>query len=189
VSRHRRTRALAPLALASLLTLGLAGGALGKCNHDPEAECPAGVVAIIDSNGSLTAGAPETIGIWIHEGEEPFLADAVTVVLTRVGDGTTIHAIAARTAWDGRWEATVELPAGGAWAVAAEVTGQGYSGVHTLDALQVEPPPAAMRAGAGAAGASLPAMPWLGLAALVALAAGIAGLMAMTRRRQATLQG
>jgi hypothetical protein len=32
-------------------------------------------------------------------------------------------------------------------------------------------------------------MPWLGLAALVALAAGIAGLMAMTRRRQATLQG
>ena len=186
--RHRRTRALAPLALASLLTLGLAGGVLGKCNHDPEAECPAGVVAIIDGNGSLTAGAPETIGIWVHEGEEPFLADTVTVVLTRVGDGTTIHAIAAQTELDGRWEATVELPAGGTWAVAAEITGQGYSGVHTLDALQVEPP-AALPPGAPTPVAPIPALPWVGLTALAAVAAGIGGLMVLTRRRQAALRG
>ena len=94
VSRHRRTRALAPLALASLLTLSVAGGVLGKCNHDPAAECPAGVVAIIDGNGSLTAGSTETVAIWLHEDEVPYLADAVNVVFTRVGDGTTINVIA-----------------------------------------------------------------------------------------------
>jgi hypothetical protein len=187
VSRHRRTRALAPLALASLLTLGLAGGVLGKCSHDPEAECPAGVVAIIDGNGSLTAGTLETIGIWIHEDEEPFLADAVNVVFTRVGDGTTISVIAAQTELDGRWEASVELPAGGIWAVAAEVTGQGYSGVHTMDALQVGPP--APAAGTRNAGSPITVMPWLALAAVAALVAGIGGLMAVSRRRQATVQG
>jgi hypothetical protein len=188
VSRHLRNRALAPLALASLLTLGLAGGVLGKCNHDPEAECPAGVVAIIDGNGSLTAGTTETVAIWVHENEEPYLADSVSAVFTRVGDGTTIHAIAARSALDGRWEATVELPAGGVWTVAAEITGPGYSGVHAMDALQVEPP-AAPPAGAPPSTGSIPVMPWLGLAALAALAAGIGGLMAVTRRRQAAIQG
>jgi hypothetical protein len=188
VSSHLRTRALAPLALASLLTLGLTGGVLGKCNHDPEAECPAGVVAIIDGNGSLTAGTSETIAVWLHDGEEPFLADAVNVVFTRVGDGTSISVIAAQTELDGRWEATVELPAGGTWAVAAEVTGQGYSGVHPMDALQVEPP-AAPPAGVPAAATPVPVLPWLGLVALAALAAGIGGLIAVTRRRQATIQG
>jgi hypothetical protein len=95
---------------------------------------------------------------------------------------------AARTNLDGRWEATVELPTGGTWAVAAQVTGPGYSGVHTMDALQVEPP-AAPPAGAPRSGAPLPVMPWLGLAALAALAAGIGALLAVTRRRQATVQG
>lgn len=188
MSRLLRARAVAPVALASLLTLSLAGGVLGKCNHDPEAECPAGVVAIIDGNGSLTAGTTETVAIWIHEDEMPYLADAVNVVFSRVGDGTTINVIAAQTNLDGRWEATVELPAGGTWAVAAEVTGPGYSGVHTMDALQVEPP-AAPPAGAPSGGSPLPVMPWLGLVALGAVAAGIGGLMALTRRRQATVQG
>jgi hypothetical protein len=188
VSRHLRTRALAAFGLSSLLTLGLAGGVLGKCNHDPEAECPAGVVAIIDGNGSLTAGTAETIGIWIHEEEEPYLADSVNVVFTRVGDGTTINVIAAQTDLDGRWEATVELPAGGTWAVAAEVIGPGYAGVHTMDALQVVPP-ASPPVGGTRSGAPVPVMPWLGLAAFAALAAGIGGLLAVTRRRQATVQG
>jgi hypothetical protein len=161
---------------------------LGKCNHDPEAECPAGVVAIIDGNGSLTAGTTETVAIWLHEEEAPYLADAVNVVFTRVGDGTTINVIAARTDLDGRWEASVELPAGGTWAVAAEVSGPGYAGVHTMDALQVEPP-AAAAAGTSPSGSAIPLMPWFGLAALAALAAAAGGLMAITRRRQAAVQG
>ena len=181
-------RAVVPLALASLLTLALAGGALAKCNHDPEAECPAGVVAIIDGNGSLTAGSTETVAIWLHEDEVPYLADAVNVVFTRVGDGTTINVIAAQTELDGRWEATVELPAGGIWSVAAEVTGPGYSGVHTMDALQVEPP-AAPPAAAPATGSPPSLAPWLGLIALAALAAGLGGLMAATRRREGAIQG
>jgi hypothetical protein len=161
---------------------------LGKCNHDPEAECPAGVVAVIDGNGSLTAGAPETIGIWIHDGEEPYLADAVSVVFTRVADGTAVNVIAAQTELDGRWEATVELPAGGIWSVAAEVTGQGYSGVHAMDAIHVDRP-AAPPAGAPTPVAPIPVLPWVGLTALAALAAGIGYLMVLSRRRQAALRG
>jgi hypothetical protein len=186
VSRHLRTRLLASTALAALLTLGLAGGVLGKCNHDPEAECPAGVVAIIDINGSMTAGSTETVGIWIHEDEAPYPADGVEVVFSRVGDGTTIRAVAEPTELVGRWEATVELPAGGTWAVAAEVTGPDYAGVHTMDALQVQPPAAP----AGAARATpIPVMPWLALVILAAVVAGIGGLTAVTRRRQAPVQG
>ena len=71
---------------------------------------------------------------------------------------------------------------------AAEVTGQGYSGVHTLDALQVEPP-AALPPGAPTPVAPIPALPWVGLTALAAVAAGIGGLMVLTRRRQAALRG
>jgi hypothetical protein len=178
---------LASIALGALLSLGLAGGVLGKCNHDPEVECPAGVVAIIDLNGSMTAGSTETVGIWIHEDEAPYPADGVEVVFSRVGDGTTIRAVAEPTELVGRWEATVELPAGGTWAVAAEVTGPDYVGVHTMDALQVQPP-AATPAGA-APTAPIQVMPWLGLLVLAAVVAGIGGLTAMTRRRQAPVQG
>jgi hypothetical protein len=178
---------LASIALAGLLTLGLAGGVLGKCNHDPEVECPAGVVAIIDLNGSMTAGSTETVGIWIHEEETPYLADGVEVVFSRAGDGTTIRAVAEPTELVGRWEATVELPAGGIWGVVAEVTGPGYSGVHAMDALQVEPPAAAP--GPAAPSAPLQVMPWLGLVILAGVIAGIGGLTAMTRRRQAAVQG
>jgi hypothetical protein len=134
----------------------------------------------------MTAGSTETVGIWIHEDEAPYPADGVEVVFSRVGDGTTIRAVAEPTELVGRWEATVELPAGGTWAVAAEVTGPDYAGVHTMDALQVQPPAAP----AGAAPATpIPVMPWLGLLVLAAVVAGIGGLTAMTRRRQAPVQG
>jgi hypothetical protein len=56
-----------------------------------------------------------------------------------------------------------------------------------MDALQVEPPGAAP--GGAAPSAPIQVMPWLGLLVLAAVVAGIGGLTAMTRRRQAPVQG
>ena len=94
---------------------------LGKCNHDPDEVCPAGVVATFDPGGSVTAGSTETVGVWVHDGEVPYAADRVAIVFSRVGDGTVLRVDATPTSLVGRWEATVELPAGGTWALAADI--------------------------------------------------------------------
>jgi hypothetical protein len=190
MSRLIHTRALVPLAVASLLTLTMAGVALGKC-QDPNSDevCPAGMVATFDSGGSLTAGTTETVGVWVHGGEVPYAAEAVTILFSRVGDGTLLRVEASPTDLVGRYVATVELPAGGTWSLAAEVQGADFSGSLPLDTIQVNPPAAGPVAEPGSAPAPFPFTPWLGLAALAALAAGLAGAMAMTRRRQATVQG
>jgi hypothetical protein len=186
VSRSIRSRFLLSLVGATALVLATTGGVLGKCDHEPEEVCPAGVVATFDPGGTLTAGTATTVGVWVHEEEVPYVADRVEIVFSRVGDGTVIRVPAAPTAMVGRYVATVELPAGGTWSLAADVTGPDFAGSLTLDAIQVNPP------ADGSAGAPSPAPPLPVLAAilLAALAMGVGGgLITMSRRREAAAQG
>lgn len=185
------TRALVPLVAASCLILATAGGVFGKCNHDPEEVCPAGVVATFDPGGTLTAGSTETVGVWIHEGEVPYAADRVEIVFSSVSDGTVLRVAATPTSLVGRWQATVALPAGGTWTLAADVAGPDFAGSLTLDTIQVEPP-VAPPAGAPSTTPTgpLPGVPWVALAAIASLAAVLGGgMMARNRRRQAAAQG
>ena len=183
-------RALVPLVVATCLVLATAGGVLGKCQHNPEEVCPAGVVATFDPGGSVTAGSTETVGVWIHDGEVPYAADHVAIVFSSVGDGTVLRVDATPTSLIGRWEATVELPAGGTWALAADIAGPDFAGSLTLDPIQVQPPPAAPPAGAPSAIPGLPVLPWVALAAIATLAAALGGgIVARNRRREASAQG
>jgi len=180
-----------PLVAATCLFLATAGVVLGKCNHDPEEVCPAGVIATFDAGGSLTAGSYETVGIWVHEGEVPYPADRVAIVFSRVGDGTVLRVDASPTSLVGRWQATVELPAGGTWALAADVAGPDFAGSLTLDAIEVGPPVAAAAGGPSTTpGVPLPVLPWVALAAVATIAAALGGgIVSRNRRRGATAQG
>jgi hypothetical protein len=144
------------------------------------------VVATFDPGGTLTAGTTATVGIWVHEAEVPYVADSVEIVFSRVGDGTVIRVPATATAMVGRYVATVELPAGGTWSLAADVTGPDFAGSLTLDAIQVNPP------AGGSAGAPSPAPPLAALAGILLAAVAMAvggGWLAMSRRREVTAQG
>ena len=73
------------------------------------------------------------MGVWVHDGEVPYAADRVAIVFSRVGDGTVLRVDATPTSLVGRWEATVELPAGGTWVLAADISGPDFAGSLTLD--------------------------------------------------------
>jgi hypothetical protein len=186
--QENRFRGLVSLALASILTLAAAGTVLGKCTHDPEAECPAGMVATFDPGGTLTAGSTRTVGLWVHDGEVPYVAEAVTIVFSRVADGTVIRVAASPSDLAGRYVASVELPAGGTWSMAAEVQGTDFAGALPLDAIQVSPP-VVTPGDPGPSAAPIPLTPWLGLAVLAAVAAAMGGALTVARRRQATATG
>jgi hypothetical protein len=133
-----RFRLLFPIVAASALLLATAGGVLAKCEHDPSA-CE-GMSATLFPGGTLMAGGSETVGVLVLEDEQPFAATAVELVFNRVSDATTIRAVASPVGPDGRWEATVTLPAGGTWTTAAVVQGPGYAGTFSLDTISVQPP-------------------------------------------------
>jgi hypothetical protein len=191
VSHRIQLRVLLSLVAAATLVLAAAGGVLAKCEHpDADGVCPAGMVATFDPAGTLTAGSTETVGVWIHEGEVPYAADRVEVVFSRVGDGTVLRVAATPTSLVGRWQATVDLPAGGSWALAADVAGPGFAGSLTLDTIQVEPPVAPPAGPFTSPTGPIPVQPWVALAAIAALAAVIGGgIMARNRRRAAPAQG
>lgn len=190
MSHRIQSRFVLSLVAAATLILATAGGVLAKCEHpDADGVCPAGMVATFDPGGTLTAGSSETVGVWIHEGEVPYAADRVEIVFSRVGDGTVLRVAATPTSMVGRWQATVDLPAGGTWALAADVAGPDFAGSLILDTIQVEPPVAPP---AGAPGTSLipgPVLPWLALVAFAATVAALSGLVARSRRRQPAVQG
>jgi hypothetical protein len=190
VSHRNQSRALLPLVAAATLILATAGGVLAKCEHpDADGVCPAGMVATFDPGGTLTAGSTETIGVWIHEGEVPYAADRVEIVFSRVGDGTVLRVPATPTSMVGRWQATVDLPAGGTWALAADVAGPDFAGSLILDTIQVEPPVAPPAGVPGTSPIPGPVLPWLALVAFAALAAALGGLVTRSRRRQPAVHG
>jgi hypothetical protein len=185
---HRSTPARLALALAtaSALVLFTAGATLAKCEHDPS-QC-AGMIVTLDPGGPMSAGTTETVGIFVLEDEQPYAASGVHLTFTRASDGATVEAEATETTMAGRWEATVDLPQGGNWAVSAQVVGAGFAGTFALDTVAVGTaitPPAAP-----ATGISVPPLaPAVALVTLVALVAGLAGLVAVNRRRQAAAEG
>jgi hypothetical protein len=184
VEMHRSTttRLVIALVTASALVLLTAGATLGKCEHDP-GQC-AGMIVTLDPGGGLTSGMTQTVGIMVLEDEQPYDASGVSLTFTRASDGATVRAEALPTNLPGRWEAAIELPAGGTWTARAQVVGAGYAGTFELDSVAVATgttPPAGP-----VTGTPVPALPpALLLVTLVALVAGLAGLVAVNRRKQA----
>ena len=190
MSHRIQSRFVLSLVAAATLLVTTAGGVLAKCEH-PAADCvcPAGMVATFDPGGTLTAGSTETVGVWIHEGEVPYAADRVKIVFSRVGDGTVLRVAATPTSLVGRWQATVDLPAGGTWALAADVAGPDFAGSLILDTIQVEPPVAPPAGAPGTSPIPGPVLPWLALVAFAAIAAALGALLAKSRRRQPAVHG
>jgi hypothetical protein len=138
------------------------------------------MIVTLDPGGTLSAGGTEVVGVFVLEDEQPYDATSVDLTFTRVADGTAIRVAAEPTGSYGRWQAAVELPAGGTWTVSAQVTGTDFAGAFTLDAVAVAPSAGAPSAGApGAVAAAAPAI-WLVIVA--ALAALLAGMAVRTRR-------
>lgn len=190
MSHRSQSRVLLSLVAAASLILSTAGGVLAKCEHpDADGLCPAGMVATFDPGGTLTAGSTETVGVWIHEGEVPYAADRVEIVFSRVGDGMLLRVAATPTSMVGRWQATVDLPAGGTWALAADVAGPDFAGSLILDTIQVEPPVAPPAGAPGRSPIPSPVLPWLALVAFAVMAAALGGLAARSRRRQPAAHG
>ncbi|HEY7451509.1 MAG TPA: hypothetical protein VIA02_03200 [Candidatus Limnocylindria bacterium] len=180
MTRRTQARLLPSLAIASALVLVTAGTALGKCEHDPS-ECQ-GMIVTLDPGGTLSAGGTEIVGVFVLEDEQPYDATRVNLTFTSVADGTAIRVAAEPTGSYGRWQAAVELPAGGTWTVSAVVQGAGFAGDFALDPVSVRPPAAAPTTG-GTSPIVL-ATPALGPVLLAALIAGMSGLLLMTRKRQ-----
>ena len=107
------------------------------------------MTATFDPGGTLSSGGSETVGLWVLQDELPFPADRVEITFRNVADGSEIRVAARPGQPDGRWQATVELPAGGAWATEALVQGPGYAGTFELDTMQVGPPAAAVTTSTG----------------------------------------
>jgi len=189
VSRSIALRALVPLVAASALVFASAGGALAKCEHDPDA-CE-GVTATFDPGGTLTAGGSATVGVWILEDEQPYDANRVELVFSRVADATVLRVAASPSELDGRWQAVIDLPDGGTWTVAAVVQGPDYAGSFALDTIQVRPPAGA--AATGARGTTIPAsstsIPVLPLVLMLSLAIGLTGAVLLARRQMAIARG
>lgn len=179
-----RFRLLFPILAASALLLATAGAALAKCEQDPDA-CE-GMSAALDPGGTLLAGGSETVGVWVLEDEQPYAATEVELVFNRVADATTIRAAASPVGPDGRWEATVILPAGGTWTTAVVVQGPDYAGTFSLDTISVGPPAAAATSAQSNAAILPPLLPFL---LIGAAALGTVVLVRMVRRELTPARG
>jgi hypothetical protein len=183
MSRSIGLRTLVPLLAASALLLATAGGALAKCEHDPDV-CE-GVSATFDPGGTLMAGGSETVGVWILENELPYAASRVELVFNRVADATVLRVGASPTSQAGRWQAIVELPDGGTWTVAAVVQGPNYAGTFALDTVQVSPAASVASSTSASTIAAPQLVPWI---LAFALAVGVLGAALMARRQTPTVQ-
>ncbi len=177
------TRTLVPLLAASALLLTTAGGVLGKCEHDPDA-CE-GVSATFDPGGTLMAGGPETVGVWVLEDEQPYDANRVELFFHRIEDGTQLSVDASPTSQAGRWQAVVNLPETGTWEVAAVVQGPEFAGSFMLDTVRVSPAAAAASTASASTNVAPQLVPWI---VAFALAAGLLGAALRARRQTVAAQ-
>jgi hypothetical protein len=190
-------RMLIPLIGSGLLLAASAGSALAKCeaNVDPKpAECSM-IVAILDVGGGVPqAGTKQSVDLYLSQGEQPFTAQTVVLILTGNTDEPRLTAEATATGQPGRWTAELLLPDEGSWTVSAQleyVIGQPFEvEVNTpwagiLPARAPEAPPVTSPPVAPAAPASpvLPIAVVLGGLAAAALAAQF--LRDRSRRRTA----
>ena len=181
VSRVRPlTVALATTSLMIVLTVATASA---KCDHDQtEAECEA-VTATMDGGGALSAGGPQTIGIWVLQEDHAYPAASVEAVFARVADGSVIRVLASPSHQEARWVATVTLPAGGTWTVSAEISGpDGGRATLPLDAVQVAAPPAT-EAGTQSPATVGPVIP-VAVPVVIVMAAVLGGLAVVMRTRR-----
>lgn len=193
-------RLLIPLIGSGLLLAATAGNALAKCeqNLDPKPPECSMIVAILDVGGGVPqAGTSQSVDIYLSQGEQPFTAQTVELILTGNTDEPRLTAPATATGQPGRWSAELLLPSEGSWTVSAQleyVIGQPFEvEVNTdwagiLPARAPEAPPVTTPPAAPAAPAS-PVLPIALLLGLLAAGAG-AGLVIRDRvRRRTTAAG
>ena len=183
MTRPIQIRLIRSMTAAALLVLLTAGVALAKCGDDP-GPCE-GMIVTLDPGGSLGAGGSETVGVFVLRDEQPYDATSVDLTFTRLADGTATHVAAEPTGSDGRWQAAVELPAGGTWTVSAQVVGAEFVEEFALDPIAVAPP--AATPSPAAPGATPLTSPLLGAGVLAAVAVVLSGLVLRTRRAPAAI--
>jgi hypothetical protein len=171
------------LGTTSLMLVLTATIAAAKCDHDQtDAECEA-VTATLDGGGALSAGGPQTVGIWVLQEDHAYPAQTVDAVFARVADGTVIRVSASPSDQEARWVATVTLPVGGTWTVTADVNGpDGARARLPLESVQVAAAPAAVASTQSTAAVS-PVIPIaIPVAAAMAAVIGAAALLMRGRR-------
>ncbi len=117
-------RLLVPLLGSGLLLAATAGSALAKCEAsvDPKPPECSMIVAILDVGGAVPqAGTSQSVDIYLSQGEQPFTAQTVVLILTGNTDEPRLTATATATGQAGRWTAELLLPAEGSWTAAAQL--------------------------------------------------------------------
>jgi hypothetical protein len=117
-------RFLIPLLGTGLLLGATAGSALAKCEEqtDPKPAACSMIVAILDTGGGmLQAGTSQAVDIYLSQGEQPFVAQTVELILISNSDGSRLTAPATAAGEPGRWTAELLLPAEGSWTVSAQL--------------------------------------------------------------------
>ncbi len=184
-------RMLVPLVASGLLLAATAGSALAKCEGPEPPDFCSQVMASLDAGGGsylrLTAGTADTINIFVSRAEQPFDADSVTLVFSRIAGGTVLE-IPAERGVQGWWHADVTLPDGGGWTVVAEMGVDGVIERQTFETLRVAPAAEAPEAPVATPSQPInPTPPVLPIALLVAGVAAAAlvgvGLRGRARRR------
>ena len=187
-------RLLIPLLGSGLLLAASASSVFAKCEGpNPPDFCKEVAVSLnVGGPGAMHAGTLETVAIQVSKSEQPYDADAVTLIFARVADGTAVRVAATATPVDGMWTADVNLPNGGSWTVVAEVVGaDGSQSSISVDTIQVFRPPALPPSTTPVTPPPAPpASPILPIGLLVASMAAIAGITAQvlregSRRRKA----
>ena len=173
---------------AVLLVLATAGAALAKCPPGSTEDQCQGVVAEIDLTGNIQAGTETTVGLWLsHDGRPLTDTTGVELVFARVSDATVLRFPAAPTGTEGRYEARVELPAGGTWVIATEIRTPDGSYSMPLETLLVTNLPIAPADDPSPTPTGPYPIPTWGWAVLgAALLAGVIGMALIGRRRTAT---
>jgi hypothetical protein len=192
-------RMLIPLMGSGLLLAATAGSALAKCeqNLDPKPPECSMIVAVLDVGGGVPqAGTSQSVEIFLSQGEQPFVAQTVVLILSGNTDEPRLTAEATATGQPGQWTAELLLPTEGSWTVSAQleyVIGQPFDvEVNTdwagiLPARAPEAPPATTPPVAPVAPGS-PALP-IALALGALAAAVLAGQVIRDRSRRRTTAG
>ena len=117
-------RLLVPLLGSVLLLAATAGSAIAKCEStvDPKPPECSMIVAVLDVGGGVPpAGTSQSVDIYLSQGEQPFTAQTVVLILTGNTDEPTMTAPATATGQPGQWTAELLLPDEGSWTVSAQL--------------------------------------------------------------------
>ncbi|MEX2135621.1 MAG: hypothetical protein WEB29_01500 [Chloroflexota bacterium] len=114
---------LVPLLGSALLLAATAGSALAKCEEtvDPKPAKCSMIVAVLDVGGVPQAGTSQSVDIYLSQGEQPFVAQTVVLILTSNSDGSRLTVPATAASEPGRWTAELLLPDEGSWGVSAKL--------------------------------------------------------------------